>query len=110
MKEALVLDVSACMPWCCDDETTATSEELLEWAIEGTALHVPALWTSEILNVVAVTVKRGRITSERAKEFLAQLGTLNFHIDPPPTIAEFPRLQALAATHGLTAYDVAYWT
>ena len=25
--KALVLDVSACMPWCCEDETTAASEE-----------------------------------------------------------------------------------
>jgi len=68
----------------CEDETTPASEEMLEWAIEGSELHVPALWTWEILNVVAVTVKRGRITGDRAREFLAQLATLNFRIASPP--------------------------
>ncbi|HWD98330.1 MAG TPA: type II toxin-antitoxin system VapC family toxin [Bryobacteraceae bacterium] len=62
MKPALVLDVSACMPWCCQDETTAASEEMLDWALRGTRLHVPALWVWEILNVVAVTIKRQRMT------------------------------------------------
>ena len=106
--KGLVLDVSACMPWCCEDETTPASEEMLEWAMHGSELHVPALWVWEILNVVAVTVKRRRITADRAKEFLAQLATLNFRIDQPPQVADFPRLHALASSHELTAYDVAY--
>jgi predicted nucleic acid-binding protein len=102
------LDVSACMPWCCEDETTAASEEMLEWAMQGSELHVPSLWVWEILNVVAVTVKRRRISADRAKEFLAQLATLNFRIDQPPHVADFPRLHTLASSHELTAYDVAY--
>jgi len=69
---------------------------------------VPALWPWEILNVIAVTVRRGRITADRAEEFLKQLAALNFRIHAPPTIADFPRLQTLAKGHGLTAYDVAY--
>jgi hypothetical protein len=40
--------------------------------------RVPSVWAWEILNVVAVTVKRKRITADRAREFLAQLGTLKF--------------------------------
>ena len=65
--KGFVLDVSACMPWCCEDETTAASEEMLEWAMSGSELHVPSLWVWEILNVVAVTVKRRRITADRAR-------------------------------------------
>jgi predicted nucleic acid-binding protein len=96
------------MPWCCQDETTAASEEMLDWALRGTRLHVPALWVWEILNVVAVTIKRQRITADRGREFLAQLGTLNFRIEPPPLVADLPRLQVLSDRHRLTAYDVAY--
>jgi predicted nucleic acid-binding protein len=96
------------MPWCCEDETTPASEEMLDWAMQGSTLHVPSLWVWEILNVVAVTVKRRRLTPERADEFLRQLGNLNFRIDAPPAITDFPRLQALAQRHKLTAYDVAY--
>jgi len=81
---------------------------MLEWAKQGSELHVPSLWVWEILNVIAVTVKRQRLTPDRASEFLRQLGNLNFRIDAPPAIADFPRLQALAHRHKLTAYDVAY--
>jgi predicted nucleic acid-binding protein len=105
---AFVLDVSACIPWCCEDETTQASEQMLEWAIDGSALHVPSLWTWEILNTLAVVVKRRRITADRAKEFLEQMARLNIKIDQPPAIADFPRLHSLADLCRLTAYDVAY--
>lgn len=106
--KAFVLDVSACMPWCCEDETTPASEEMLEWAIEGSELHVPSLWAWEILNVVGVTIKRRRITPDRGREFLAQLAMLNLRIDRPPPVTDFPRLHSLASAYELTAYDVAY--
>jgi len=96
------------MPWCCEDETTPASEETLDWAIRGCELPVPSLWLWEIMNVLSVTVKRQRITAERAKDFLIQLGTFNFQIDPPPSVKDLPRLQLLAESHKLTAYDAAY--
>jgi predicted nucleic acid-binding protein len=106
--DALVLDVSACMPWRCEDETTPSSEAMLQWAIDGSVLHVPSVWGWEILNTVAVVVKRRRISAERGREFLEQLATLKFKIDNPPRVADFPRLYGLATLHQLTAYDVAY--
>ncbi|MDP9084541.1 MAG: type II toxin-antitoxin system VapC family toxin [Pseudomonadota bacterium] len=105
---AFVLDVSACIPWCCEDETTQASEQMLEWAMEGSALHVPSIWTWEILNTVAVVTKRRRITADRAREFLEQLATLNIEVDQPPPIVDFARLHSLASLRQLTAYDVAY--
>jgi hypothetical protein len=33
--EPFVLDVSACMPWCCEDEATPASERMLSWAIDA---------------------------------------------------------------------------
>ena len=60
------------------------------------------------MNVVSVTVKRQRITADRAKESLTQLGTFNFQIEPPPSVKDLPRLQLLAESHKLTAYDAAY--
>ncbi len=90
--DAFILDVSACMPWCCEDETTPSSEEMLEWAIDGSALHVPALWAWEILNAVAIVVERRRISAKRGREFLEQLATLNFKMDGPLPISELPRL------------------
>ena len=76
--DAFVLDVSACMPWVCEDETTPASEEMLEWAMDGSALHVPSRWTWEILNTVAVVIKPRRITADCGKEFLEQLAKFNY--------------------------------
>jgi predicted nucleic acid-binding protein len=106
--DAFVLDVSACMPWCCEDETTPASEEMLEWAMNGSALHVPSLWTWEVLNTVAVVIKRQRITAVRGRDFLEQLAKMNIVVDLAPPVADFPRLHSLATVHQLTAYDVAY--
>ena len=96
------------MPWCCEDETTPASEQTLDWALGGSELHVLALWLWEIVNVLAVTVKRRRITTERAKDFLTELVILNFQIAPPPAVDDLPRLQVLADRYALTAYDAAY--
>jgi predicted nucleic acid-binding protein len=106
--KAFVLDVSACMPWCCEDETTKASEEMLDWAKEGSELHVPSLWGWEIMNAIGVAVRRRRITVDRGKEFLEQLAVLNFKIDRSPQIPDFPRPHDLAVKYQLTSYDVAY--
>ena len=103
--DAFVLDVSACLPWCCEDETTDASEEMLQRAQGGCILHVPSLWTWEVLNAVSVVIKRKRIAADRGKDFLVQLATLNFKVDPAPQVSDFPRLHMLAAVHQLTAYD-----
>ena len=67
-----------------------------------------SLWTWEILNAVGVVIKRRRISSDRGQAFLEQLAALNFKVDRPPQIADFPRLHSLAGAHQLTAYDAAY--
>ena len=65
---------------------------MLEWAMRGSELHVPALWLWEIVNVAGMAVKRNRITVDRARDFLAQLGTFNFRIAPAPSVADLPRI------------------
>ena len=106
--DGFVLDVSACMPWCCEDEATAVSEELLQRAAQREVLHVPSLWPWEIMNAVAVSVRRQRVTPERAKQFFEQLAAFNFDIAAAPSLGEFGELSVLASRHQLTAYDVSY--
>jgi len=106
--EAFVLDVSACMPWVCEDEATPSSEQVLTWAIAGSYLYVPSLWPWEIMNAVAVAVRRTRITPGRAGQFFVQMATFNFRIAPPPAVADFSRLSLLASRFQLTSYDTAY--
>jgi hypothetical protein len=69
---------------------------MLEWEGHGLRLQVPSLWTWEIMNVVSVTLKRQRLTADRAKEFLFQPGTFNFQVDAAPAVKDLPRLHLLA--------------
>jgi Arc/MetJ-type ribon-helix-helix transcriptional regulator len=85
------------LPWCCEDEATAASGELLRRAARRGALHVPSLWPWEMMNAVAVSVRRQRITADRARQFFEQLEAFDFHIAPAPAPAEFARLSLLAS-------------
>jgi len=106
--QSFVLDVSACLPWCYEDEQTPFSDQLLDLAATGSQLHVPSIWPLEIVNALIQGVRRKRLPAERATEFLEQLKALSFHIDPSPTLTEMPRLLELASRHQLTSYDAAY--
>lgn len=106
--DGFVIDVSACMPWCCEDEATESSERLLQHAALRQPLHVPSLWPWEMMNAVAVAVRRKRISDERGADFLGLLSNFDFRVAESPALTDFPRLADLAFHHRLTAYDTAY--
>ncbi|MFN7935055.1 MAG: type II toxin-antitoxin system VapC family toxin [Bryobacteraceae bacterium] len=106
--DAFVIDVSACMPWCCEDEATPASEQLLQLASQSHTLYVPSVWPWEMMNAVAVAVRRQRIKPEHAVSFLGLLSSFDFRIEESPKVADLPTLHALALRHQLTAYDTAY--
>jgi len=85
------------MPWCCEDEATETSEALLQRAARRQPLYVPSLWPWEIMNAVAVSVRRQRITADAAGDFFEQLATFDSHIAAAPVLAEFASLSSLAS-------------
>lgn len=105
---AFVIDVSACMPWCCEDEATPVSEALLRRAATGARLHVPSLFPWEMMNALAAATRRRRISVEQASAFLDFLAEFSIEIAAPPKITDLPRLHTLAARNQLTAYDAAY--
>jgi predicted nucleic acid-binding protein len=105
---AFVLDVSACMPWCCEDEATPASEQLLQRAAFRHPLHVPSIWPWEMVNAVRSTVRRRRITPEKAADFLGLLPDFDFRIAEGPAITDLSRLNVIAERYQLTAYDTAY--
>ena len=84
--QAFVLDVSACLPWCFEDEFSPLADQALDWAAEGSTLHVPAIWPLEIGNALHQAVRRQRVTQEHAGRFLQELGNFLFHIHPPPDL------------------------
>lgn len=106
--DAVVLDVSICMPWCCEDEVSALSEQLLDHAAALRPLHVPSIWPWEITNALLVATRRKRITGVHAAQFLTLLSRFDIRIAPPPAVLDLPRLTSLAQRHNLTTYDASY--
>jgi predicted nucleic acid-binding protein len=69
---------------------------------------VPALWLYEVVNVVELATRKGRITEDKARAFLEDLGDLPIEIENPARTLMFDSVRALASEYKLTVYDAAY--
>lgn len=100
-----VLDASVALAWCFEDEGTSQTDAILDRLAEDSAV-APSLWELEVVNVLLLAERRGRITESQTARFVALLSQLPIHI----SFAEADMGAVLAAGrhHGLTAYDAAY--
>jgi predicted nucleic acid-binding protein len=101
-----VLDASVTLSWAFADEADSIAlraEELLESAT-GEAI-VPAFWWYEVLNILVVNERRGRITAAETAVFLKQIAELR--ISAVPDATEQSVLDISRQTR-LTVYDAAY--
>ncbi len=69
---------------------------------------MPNLWPLEVANVLAMSERRGRVTSARITHFVTMLGNLPIAIDDETAKQAFGDVLMLARMHQLTAYDAAY--
>ena len=102
-----VLDSSATLAWCFDDEGTPAAWALLD-RLRAAPAHVPALWAIEIGNILLGAEKRRRITQARVVEFLGILGELDIRVDPDLPGRAFRDILPLAREQHLTTYDATY--
>jgi predicted nucleic acid-binding protein len=104
-----ILDNTVTMAWCFEDETTALSEAILDRLTNLTDIaYVPDLWLYEVVNVTELAVRRGRISDQKAQDFLQRLAELPIGIESPTRSRVFNSVRALASQYKLTAYDAAY--
>jgi predicted nucleic acid-binding protein len=103
-----VVDASAALAWCFEDEATSWSDGLLDRLRRGDAIVVPAHWPTEILNGLLVAQRRNRIKAGQANLFWVELARLPIEIEPPLTGAQAAALLLVSEKHGLTVYDAAY--
>jgi|SRR5690348_13123382 predicted nucleic acid-binding protein len=101
----IVVDASVTMAWCFEDEATAATDAVLD-QLRTDEAAVPAPWQLEVINVVLGAQRRGRLTEAQAMRFLGLLGQLPIRVDTLPV--DVHEVHAVAARHGLTAYDAAY--
>jgi predicted nucleic acid-binding protein len=72
------------MAWCFSDEATEFTETVLSRLSNLTdSAIVPALWLYEVVNVAGLAVRKGRITDQKAREFLDNLADLPIEIENP---------------------------
>ena len=100
-----VLDASVALAWCFEDEATAETEAVLEQLAEDSAV-APSLWELEVINVLLLAERRGRITESQTARFVALLTQLPILIDSAG--ADMASVLAAGRHHGLTAYDAVY--
>ncbi|HXP84682.1 MAG TPA: type II toxin-antitoxin system VapC family toxin [Bryobacteraceae bacterium] len=103
-----VVDASATLPWCFEDEATPATEALLERLRAGEPVVVPAHWSTEVMNGLMMAVRRSRIDLERVARFARDLAALPILIEPPYAPAAWEAVIRVASLHQLTIYDAAY--
>jgi predicted nucleic acid-binding protein len=104
---SLVLDGSAALAWCFDDESTAPVDAImLKVANEGAV--TPSLWRFEVANGLQTAIRRKRIDVAYRDRMLDNLAALNIRIDAESDSYVWSATAQLAAVHGLTVYDAAY--
>jgi predicted nucleic acid-binding protein len=107
MSASFVVDCSIAMAWLFHDEATPKTAALLNRLATETAL-VPAWWSIEITNVLAMAERKGRITARRSDAFIADLSKLGIERDNEAPDRAFTHLLALCRTHRITSYDPIY--
>jgi predicted nucleic acid-binding protein len=99
-----VMDASVTAAWILPDEAHPLADECERMLTVDHAL-VPTIWWFEVLNLLIMSERRGRLdrsTTSKALSILTAYPIVQDHA------ADGPILLELARTYGLTAYDAAY--
>lgn len=107
MSRTIVLDVSAALAWCFEDEATEASTRLLTDLADSAAL-VPSLFHVELANGLLVAERRKRIDAAEIVQFISLIDELEIRTDHAVGYAGLATLFGLARQSGLTAYDATY--
>ena len=102
-----VIDASAALAWCFDDESTEATRALLD-RFEDERAEVPSLWHLEVANALAVGERNRRITPARTSEFIALIGGLPIVVDEQTPGLALSTVLDLARSERLSAYDASY--
>ncbi len=103
-----IVDASAALAWCFEDEANSWADGLLERLRHGDQIVVPAHWPAEILNGLLVASRRKRIKPDQPGFLWDELARLPIEMEPALTSSQARIALALAEKHRLTVYDAAY--
>jgi predicted nucleic acid-binding protein len=104
----LVIDASVTLSWCFPDEQTPLSLDVLDRLKGGEQALVPAFWSVEVLNVLLLGERKGRIAPEQTASFFDTLRALNPRMDHASLEQVAGPVQIICRDHRLTPYDALY--
>jgi predicted nucleic acid-binding protein len=102
-----VLDSSVTLAWVHNEETTPAVVHVLDHVIESGA-WVPSLWRIEVADVLEMSVRRNRMSSDLRNKALANLSLLPITLDTETDRHAWGATLRLAERRRLTLYDAVY--
>lgn len=103
----IIVDASATMAWCFEDEATADSMSLWVRA-NAEGLLVPCIWPLEIANGLLLSERRRRMVPQSSDQFVFILDRVIISVDQPDPSHTWSNTLLLARETGLTVYDASY--
>jgi len=103
-----VLDASITAAWCFEQQGTPYTASVLQAAIKGARIFVPAIWRLEVANALIVAERRGKNPPDESAEFLNQLRNLSISVDVEGLGLAFTTILDLARRYQRSAYDASY--
>ncbi len=103
----LVINASVTLSWRFPDEQTSMSLAVLDRLKGGDQAVVPAFWSVEVLNILLLGERKGRIAPDQTASFFDTLRALNPHMHASLERVAGP-VQIICRDHRLTPYDALY--
>ncbi|MBT3186030.1 type II toxin-antitoxin system VapC family toxin [Candidatus Thioglobus sp.] len=102
-----VLDCSVALAWCLEDESNEYADNLLDLLIDQQAI-VPSLWHLEVMNVLLMAQRRGRVEQGKIPLILQTLSNLPISTDKREIDINDENFINFANQYQLTSYDATY--
>jgi predicted nucleic acid-binding protein len=102
-----VVDASVALAWGFSDESSEYADAVLV-ALEGQTVLVPAIWSVEIANALAVGERRKRIHPPEVRRFIELLKGLSIAEESQLFGDVLSNILPLAREYNLSGYDAAY--
>lgn len=96
------------LAWALPDESSTAATRVLESALLGETLWVPAVWWYEMSNGLLAAQRGKRISAAETEHIVELFRGLSIQTDANLSVDGLLRLTSTGSQYGLSAYDAAY--
>jgi len=104
----IVVDASVVFGWLLGEPGLFARARPVLLALKTARMLVPAIWQSEVANVLLVKERQKRLGEAAVKKCLRLLEELSIDVDTGAATGTFDRVMPLARRNQLSAYDATY--